>query len=486
MQYITTGDRPMPPNSFPRYPLLAAPLLVGLALVGSHADAQATTEPVYSSQADAQAASERGYHALLTVPLEAPLVTEQLYFDLWQYWPEPERSKAAAATPDQRRQMMLERYGFQESPDRPGHVPQQFTSDGKGNLSANCLACHGGSVAGKVVRGLGNSLVDFATFNEDLRNLYAAKGIKPPPPPKSVVYPPPQEPVRGVNNAWGMAFAYLLVRDNDLNFVDSPQYATPTADQFDIPMKTPPYWLSKKKSRFYADGFIAKTHRDVMQFTMGYSMPRETILANEETFKDIYTWINAVESPKYPYPIDQALARHGGIVFASNCAKCHGTYGAGAHYPERVVALSEVGTDPVRARDFPVAFIKHLDESWVGQYGKTPIYPGVNGYIAPPLDGIWANAPYLHNGSVPTIWDLLTPASRPSVWTRTDAGYDQQKLGVEAKSFDKLPDDATARVQKRRYYQTNVRGFSNQGHLYPPQGLSDDNKRALIEYLKTL
>jgi hypothetical protein len=57
---------------------------------------------------------------------------------------------------------------------------------------------------------------------------------------------------------------------------------------------------------------------------------------------------------------------------------------------------------------------------------------------------------------------------------------------VEAKSFDKLPDDATARVQKRRYYQTNVRGFSNQGHLYPPQGLSDDNKRALIEYLKTL
>jgi cytochrome c5 len=223
-----------------------------------------------------------------------------------------------------------------------------------------------------------------------------------------------------------------------------------------------------------------------MQFTMGYSMPREKILANEETFKDIYTWINAVESPKYPYPIDQALARRGGIVYASNCAKCHGTYGAGAHYPERVVALSEVGTDPVRARDFPVAFIKHLDEGWVGQYGQTPINLAVNGYIAPPLDGIWANAPYLHNGSVPTIWDLLTPASRPSVWTRTDTGYDQQKLGVEAKSFDKLPDDATDPVQKRRYYQTNVRGFSNQGHQFPPQGLSDDNKRALIEYLKTL
>jgi mono/diheme cytochrome c family protein len=474
----------MLPNSFHRYSPLVVPLLVGLMLACPHAVAQATPEPIYSSQADAQAASKRGYHALLTVPLESAVITEQQYFDLWQYWPEPEGSKAAAATPDQRRQMMLERYGFQESPDRPGPVPQQFTSDGKGNLSANCLACHGGQVAGNVIRGLGNSLADFATFNEDVGRLYAAKGIKPPRPKTAPNVP--QEPVRGVNNAWGMAFAYLLLRDKDLNFVDSPQYATPTADQFDIPMKTPPYWLSKKKSRYYADGFIAKTHRDVMQFTMGYSMPRETILANEETFKDIYTWINAVESPKYPYAIDQALARRGGIVYASNCAKCHGTYGAGARYPERVVALSEVGTDPVRARDFSVAFIKHLDESWVGQYGQTPIYPGVNGYIAPPLDGIWANAPYLHNGSVPTMWDLLTPSSRPSVWTRTDTGYDQQKLGSEAQGFDKLPDDATSAVQKRRYYQTNLRGFSNQGHQFPPQGLSDENKRALIEYLKTL
>jgi len=158
----------MLPNSFHRYSPLVVPLLVGLTLVSPHAVAQATPEPVYSSQADAQAASKRGYHALLTVPLESAVITEQQYFDLWQYWPEPEGSKAAAATPDQRRQMMLERYGFQESPDRPGPVPQQFTSDGKGNLSANCLACHGGQVAGNVIRGLGNSLADFATFNEDV------------------------------------------------------------------------------------------------------------------------------------------------------------------------------------------------------------------------------------------------------------------------------------------------------------------------------
>jgi hypothetical protein len=108
--------------SFPRHSFLAA-TLVGLTLAGS--------------QAAAQTAAERGYQALLTVPLEPPILTEQQYFDLWQHWPEPERGRAAAATPEERRQMMLERYGFQETPDRPGPVPQQFTSDGKGHLSLN-------------------------------------------------------------------------------------------------------------------------------------------------------------------------------------------------------------------------------------------------------------------------------------------------------------------------------------------------------------
>src|SRR5260370_40263237 len=187
-------------NSSRRYFPLAAALLVGLTLAGAPAAAQTAPGAGYSSQAEAQAAAERGYHALLTVPLETPVITEQQYLDLWQYWPEPERSQAAAAIPDQRRQMMLERYGFQETLDRPGPVPQQFTSDGQGNLSVNCLACHGGPVAGKVVRGLGNSLLDSATLSEDLARFYAAKGIKLPALPKSVVNPP-QQPVRGVNNA---------------------------------------------------------------------------------------------------------------------------------------------------------------------------------------------------------------------------------------------------------------------------------------------
>src|SRR5260370_3984779 len=108
----------------------------------------------------------------------------------------------------------------------------------------------------------------------------------------------------------------------------------------------------------------------------------------------------------------------------------------------------------------------------VGRYGETPIYPADNGYIPPPLDGIWANAPYLHNGSVPPIWDLLTPASRPSVWTRTDPGYDQKNLGVEAKTFDKPAADATTTRQRRSYYQTTFRVLSIQDHTLSTHDLS--------------
>jgi mono/diheme cytochrome c family protein len=436
-------------------------------------------------QVHAETAAERGYRALLTIPLQPPNLTEQEYFDLWRFWPEPDRSRAAQATPDERRKLLLARYGFQESPDRSGSIPQQFTSDGKGNLSMNCLACHGGPVAGKVVRGLGNSLIDLATFEEDLLRMYVAKGIAPPPPPKAAVTPP-SAPVRGLNNAWGDATSLMLVRDRDLNLMDTPQFAPPTPAQLDIPLKTPPYWVSKKKTRYYYDAFIAKSHRDIMQFTFAYTMAPQQIFAQEAVFKDIYAWINAVPAPKYPFPVDRALARRGLAVFLKNCASCHGTYGPGGRYSERLAAAEEVGTDPVRARDFSVAFKQHLGTGWVGEYGKTPFYPETKSYVAAPLDGIWANAPYLHNGSVPTMWDLLTPDARPTIWRRTDAGYDPNKLGLEITSYDKVPGDATTPEEKRRYYQTSLRGLGNQGHRYPPQGLSDQDKGALIEYLKTL
>jgi hypothetical protein len=111
------------------------------------------------------------------------------------------------------------------------------------------------------------------------------------------------------------------------------------------------------------------------------------------------------------------------------------------------------------------------------------------GYQAPPLDGIWATAPYFHNGSVPTLYDVLNSKSRPQRYTRsfkTDKeDYDFEKVGWKVTLVkDKLPNTAPA-IERRKIYDTTLPGRSNAGHTYGDK-LTDPERMAIIEYLKTL
>jgi hypothetical protein len=104
-----------------------------------------------------------------------------------------------------------------------------------------------------------------------------------------------------------------------------------------------------------------------------------------------------------------------------------------------------------------------------------------DGYVAVPLDGLWLRGPYLHNGSVPTVEDLLKPAAdRPNVFYR---GYDV----VDRRHLGFVSQGAGARRDGFRY-DVRVEGNSNQGHEGPKYGttLPEAQKRALVEYLKTL
>ena len=108
-----------------------------------------------------------------------------------------------------------------------------------------------------------------------------------------------------------------------------------------------------------------------------------------------------------------------------------------------------------------------------------------DGYVAPPLDGIWASPPYFHNGSVPTLWHVLHPSERPTVWRRTGEAMDEQKIGFQIEQTDKVPLEERDPVARRSYFDTRRFGKSNAGHDYPEQ-LSEPEKRDLLEYLKTL
>lgn len=104
--------------------------------------------------------------------------------------------------------------------------------------------------------------------------------------------------------------------------------------------------------------------------------------------------------------------------------------------------------------------------------------PG-EGYQAPPLDGIWASAPYLHNGSVPTLKTLLDSKLRPRKWEYV-GDYDFREVGLASRPVRTRP-----LYKIRQTYDTSIEGYGNQGHNFSDM-LTDEQRSELLEYLKTL
>ncbi|HWB01291.1 MAG TPA: cytochrome c, partial [Pirellulales bacterium] len=183
--------------------------------------------------------------------------------------------------------------------------------------------------------------------------------------------------------------------------------------------------------------------------------------------------------------MDPVLAGRGRGVFERVCADCHGTYGPGGSYPERNVPIDEVGTDRVRFDALAGEGRRHYAHSWFIKDTQLETIVEPAGYVAPPLDGIWATAPYLHNGSVPTLWHLLNPDDRPKVWQRTADGYDHQRMGLEVTELSEVPAEVASAAERRRYFDTRKFSKSAAGHRFADV-LNGDERRAVLEYLKTL
>ena len=112
---------------------------------------------------------QRGYRLLTTKPFLPPDFDQQVFDELWKTWEEPLCSQAEAASPDERRKLTFDRYGLTDAPGRTDGVAWQYVDDGQGGWVMNCLACHGGKVAGRVIPGVPNSLYDLQTLTEDAR-----------------------------------------------------------------------------------------------------------------------------------------------------------------------------------------------------------------------------------------------------------------------------------------------------------------------------
>jgi len=422
-------------------------------------------------------ATERGKKALEETAFIPAFWKRNVVAEAWKAWP------GVSERPANYAEAFREHYGLHEAPYAPGPMPmglrkaKRLFEDG---IGADCMLCHGGSILGKSHLGLGNASLDIQSLFEDFNKV---DGL--PRPPFTFGN------VRGTNEADGFGVYLLGFRNPDLTL--SGKYVN-LGLRDDTCADVPAWWLLKKKrTMYYTGGTDSRSVRSLMQFMMHPLNGPEAFAKHEPAFRDVQAYLLSLEPPKYPFPIDEKKAKQGEVLFSINCSGCHGTYGREWTYPNKVIPLEKIGTDPNRHASVGVKYGQAYAESWFGKEKAGWFVDGkllrwTPGYQAPPLDGIWATAPYLHNGSVPTLYSMLNSKSRPKLFTRSfktgEEDYDKERVGWKVAGLSALPEKASTH-EMRKVYDTSKSGRSNAGHTYGDD-LTDGQRWAVIEYLKGL
>jgi mono/diheme cytochrome c family protein len=432
--------------------------------------------------APANPAAERGYRFLTDTALIPADFHESTFDEVWKAWPESLRAEAAIASSAERRTMAFDRYGLTTRPGDDSGKPLQYVVTADRGWSMNCFACHGGTVYGTPMPGAPNNRFALQSLTEETFQAKLRQGKRPSRMDLGAIAIP-LGTTNGTTNAVVFGMGLMNARDSQLNLVFTPPKFFVNHD-----MDAPPWWYFFKRPAMYIDGFAEKGHRGLMQFTLVPENGPEFYKKYEDNFRDVLAYITSLRPPKYVRPINQTLASRGKLLFVQNCSKCHGTYGDDWTYPNVRVPLDEVGTDPVRLTALTEEGRKKYADSWFAHAGEADAQQTLtdpDGYVAPPLDGIWASAPYLHNGSVPTLWHLMHPEHRPAVWRPVSSQMDEEKVGLTIEQASEIPDSSNDLVFRRSYFDTRQFGKSSDGHTFPT-ALSEPEKQAVLEYLKTL
>ncbi len=406
-------------------------------------------------------------------------------------------------------------------------------------MTFSCATCHAANLFGRTVVGMTNRreqaneffhkaagffpLLDADTFSrvmganrdEVKRFLITQKHLG------AVGARTPQ--ARGLDTSLAQVSLSLARRTDDAMATRDPAVeASPRPnllETFVADSKPAVWWTMKYKTRWLSDGSIVAGNPIFTNFLwneLGRGTDLDALQAwlkeNQQVVDELTAMVFATEAPRWVDffgldSIDEAAAMRGEQTFLSLCASCHGTYEKGWSTPatdkaQRLATTRvryhpqtptfDVGTSPQRAQGME-AFAASLNQLTVSQWMQTEVEVQT-GYVPPPLEGIWARYPYLHNQSVPTLCELLGPAAeRTPVFYMGDdvepaTDFDAACVGLPVGDAVPAPwkDDA------RRKYDTTLPGLSNVGHdawLRDAEGqrvLGDVARAELIEYLKTL
>lgn len=370
--------------------------------------------------------------------------------------------------------------------------------------TVNCLVCHTAEIDGVAYFGAGTKTFDELWLGEALKRLTSE---------------PWRGRLRGTSDYDVAADANRILTSHHHDKIDSLTRARSTAfaashvelfmrshgsqmpavgDVGRGDVKTPPLWHTAAKmpiERWYSDGsFRGRYPLMASSMELEKDRPFDALVAVvipriKQEFESV---IQYVRPPRYPYEIDRPLAERGRALFNSHtmgCAECHGVYDGQGHV-DWPGTHSDVGTDRARLDVVSAQFVEAFGHSPLAREGALR---KSRGYAATPLTGVWADFPYLHNGSVPTLHHLLGPAAdRPRIFEVMAARtLDRERVGqplYRNPADSRLGDAELVRRHgdDRNWFSTARPGSSNAGHDFWSRIRTDENRRALIEYLKTL
>lgn len=252
--------------------------------------------------------------------------------------------------------------------------------------------------------------------------------------------------------------------------------------------------LRQRRNRLLADGAYATPSgtsdpSELAVITSFFTVPSmgvspEKAREHIPQAQAIFAWLADYRPPPFPGPLDRSKARRGAAIYSTQCAACHGEFEWARNYPTLATFpdwMGDVGTDSLRAEAFDRELAEAVRASSYGDMIRVSIGEG---YAAPPLAGLWASAPYLHNGSVPTLAALLDPRQRPPRFSVGGHALDWNAVGLRLAEDGGYPDGYVP-FSTPQWVDTRKPGLGNEGHEFGSE-LSEAERDALIEFLKLL
>jgi mono/diheme cytochrome c family protein len=254
------------------------------------------------------------------------------------------------------------------------------------------------------------------------------------------------------------------------------------------PRQRPPWWRMKKKNAMFYTTIGRGDHaRFMILASLLCADSVEEVEAADAYAPHLRAFIASLEPPGYPFPIDAALTEQGLMVFETNCSECHGTHGEDAAYPNLVIPLDVVGTDPEyvlaatdgRSTGSTIGWSAPTTASrWIlrrqGIHRAAPRRRLGDGALSAQRVGPGPALPSRQPAPSAVLADRVDPRA-----------YDPSVLGWEYERLQHGKSGVTETQARARVYDTTLPGYGNGGHLFG-DGLTEAERTAVIEYLKML